>query len=200
MTDVKIAGHNSMFNGRMQDSVNAEIRNYTLDAPGKNFVGNENKEAERILLQPSRHSRGHPHPDYAHMTARAVVPLSSQGNHAGEATPRFSEASSNRFVSPQELSPYRADDSRAERWGPSWHGNHHAQPLEGNFTSPQYCTQQLQGPERSLNSPHCSNRQVQGQERDFHSPRMNESRLRHPNYDQAEDWYQEGNRQPPAND
>ncbi|EMD89663.1 hypothetical protein COCC4DRAFT_106295, partial [Bipolaris maydis ATCC 48331] len=77
MTDVKIAGHNSMFNGRMQDSVNAEIRNYTLDAPGKNFVGNENNEAERILLQPSRHSRGHPHPDYAHMTARAVVPLSS---------------------------------------------------------------------------------------------------------------------------
>ncbi|KAF5850991.1 hypothetical protein GGP41_010628 [Bipolaris sorokiniana] len=75
-------------------------------------------------------------------------------------------------------------------------GSRHGMPLEQNFTTPQYGAQQVQGLDRSFNSPQYSNQQVQGPERDFTSPQMNEGRLRHPNHDQAEGWYQDGNRHP----
>lgn len=184
MTGAKIEGYNSMFNGHKEGDIEGELGDLTFGSTAGNFVGNASDETERMFLQSSRRNQGCSHPDYAYMPARAPP---SQGNHAREAKPRFHDISSDRFISSRDSSSYQGADYRAEVREPSWHGTHHAQHLERNFTSQQYGAQQVQGPERDTASPWYSNRQVQGPERDIASPQMNESRLRHPDHNRAEE-------------
>ncbi|EUC34188.1 hypothetical protein COCCADRAFT_25671 [Bipolaris zeicola 26-R-13] len=158
MTGAKIEGYNSMFNGHKEGDIEGELGDLTFGSTAGNFVGNASDETERMFLQSSRRNQGCSHPDYAYMPARAPP---SQGNHAREAKPRFHDISSDRFISSRDSSSYQGADYRAEVREPSWHGTHHAQHLERNFTSQQYGAQQVQGPERDTASPWYSNRQIE---------------------------------------